>query len=134
MGDIEVEPIYVDHSIPAAYGFLAHTFEGTVAYTSDLRMHGARKDLTDDFVKEATESEPVALVCEGTRMGLKEKRKNYSEAPLLLALNPYLFLSLKSLANHSQWQVRLLQPAPKIIFQKTTIDSRLTKSFFPQPY
>ena len=68
-----------------------HTFEGAVAYTSDLRMYGARKDLTDDFVKEATESEPVALVCEGTRMALKEKRKNYSDALLLLALNPYPF-------------------------------------------
>jgi ribonuclease J len=80
MGDIEVEPVHVDHSIPAAYGFLIHTSEGTAAYTGDLRMHGARKDLTEDFVQRAKESEPTALVCEGTRMSLKEKRKNYSEA------------------------------------------------------
>ena len=80
VGDIEVEPVHVDHSIPAAYGFLIHTSEGTVAYTGDLRMHGARKDLTEDFVQKAKESEPVALICEGTRMALKEKRKNYSEA------------------------------------------------------
>jgi ribonuclease J len=80
VGDIEVEPVHVDHSIPAAYGFLIHTSEGTVAYTGDLRMHGARKDLTEDFVQRAKASEPVALVCEGTRMALKEKRKNYSEA------------------------------------------------------
>jgi ribonuclease J len=80
VGDIEVEPVHVDHSIPAAYGFLIHTSEGTVAYTGDLRMHGARKDLTDDFVQRAKESKPMALVCEGTRMALKEKRKNYSEA------------------------------------------------------
>ena len=80
VGDIEVEPVHVDHSIPAAYGFLIHTAEGTIAYTGDLRMHGARKDLTEDFVQRAKESEPVALICEGTRMALKEKRKNYSEA------------------------------------------------------
>jgi ribonuclease J len=80
VGDIEVEPVHVDHSIPAAYGFLIHTSEGTVAYTGDLRMHGTRKDLTDDFVQKARESEPTALICEGTRMALKEKRKNYSEA------------------------------------------------------
>jgi ribonuclease J len=80
VGDIEVEPVHVDHSIPAAYGFLIHTSEGTVAYTGDLRMHGTRKDLTDDFVQKAKESEPEALICEGTRMALKEKRKNYSEA------------------------------------------------------
>lgn len=80
VGDIEVEPIHVDHSIPAAYGFLVHTSEGTVAYTGDLRMHGTRRDLTDDFVQKAKESEPAALICEGTRMALKEKRKNHSEA------------------------------------------------------
>ena len=80
VGDIEVEPIHVDHSIPAAYGFLIHTSEGTIAYTGDLRMHGTRRDLTDDFVQKAKESEPAALICEGTRMALKEKRKNHSEA------------------------------------------------------
>jgi len=80
VGDVEVEPVHVDHSIPAAYGFLIHTSEGTVAYTGDLRMHGPRRDLTDDFVQRAKESGATALVCEGTRMNLKEKRKNYSEA------------------------------------------------------
>jgi len=79
VGDIEVEPIHVDHSIPAAYGFLIHTSEGTVAYTGDLRMHGPRKDLTEDFMEKAKGCEPIALICEGTRMVEKEKRKNYSE-------------------------------------------------------
>jgi ribonuclease J len=79
VGDIEVEPVHVDHSIPAAYGFLIHTSEGTVAYTGDLRMHGPRKDLTEDFVEKAKGCEPIALICEGTRMVEKEKRKNYSE-------------------------------------------------------
>ena len=37
---LTVEPIAVDHSIPAAYGFLIHTSEGTVAYTGDLRRQG----------------------------------------------------------------------------------------------
>jgi ribonuclease J len=79
VGDIEVEPVHVDHSIPAAYGFLIHTSEGTVAYTGDLRMHGPRKDLTEDFMEKAKGCEPIALICEGTRMVEKEKRKNYSE-------------------------------------------------------
>jgi len=77
---VVVEPVHVDHSIPAAYGFLIHTSEGTVVYTGDLRMHGARKDLTEEFAERAKECEPDALVCEGTRMVLKEKRKNYSES------------------------------------------------------
>ena len=37
LDDLAVEPIHVDHSIPAAYGFLIHTSEGTVVYTGDLR-------------------------------------------------------------------------------------------------
>jgi ribonuclease J len=79
-GDIEVEPVHVDHSIPAAYGFIVHTSEGSVIYTGDLRMHGPRKDLTEGFLEKARDCEPTALICEGTRMVEKEKRKNYSES------------------------------------------------------
>jgi ribonuclease J len=76
---VTVEPVHVDHSIPAAYGFVIHTSEGSVVYTGDLRMHGPRRDLTEDFMEKAKSCEPVALICEGTRMVEKEKRKNYSE-------------------------------------------------------
>ena len=80
IGDVEVEPIHVDHSIPAAYGFIIHTSAGTVVYTGDLRRHGPRKDLTEDFIEEAKEAEPIALICEGTRMARRETRKNVSES------------------------------------------------------
>jgi ribonuclease J len=77
--NIKVEPVHVDHSIPAAYGFIIHTSKGAVVYTGDLRMHGPRKGLTEEFIEKAKECEPVALICEGTRMVEKETRKNYSE-------------------------------------------------------
>jgi len=79
-GDLIIEPCHVDHSIPAAYGFFIHTPNGTIVYTGDFRMHGTRKDLTDDFIQKAKNCEPLALICEGTRMMEKETRKNYSES------------------------------------------------------
>ncbi len=79
LDDIIVEPVHVDHSIPAAYGFIIRTGESTVVYTGDLRLHGPRKDLTEEFVAKAKDAEPDALICEGTRLARKEKRKNYSE-------------------------------------------------------
>lgn len=79
MGDIVVEPIHVDHSIAAAYGYLIHTSEGTIIYTGDLRVHGPRSDMTEDFISKACDCDPVAMISEGTRMAAVEKRKNYSE-------------------------------------------------------
>jgi ribonuclease J len=79
VGDLTVEPIHVDHSIPAAYGYLIHTSEGTVVYTGDMRVHGPRSDMTEEFIEKACESEPVAMICEGTRMAATERRKNHSE-------------------------------------------------------
>ena len=68
LGSIEVEPIHVDHSVPAAYGFLVHTSEGTLVYTGDLRAHGTRSDMTNDFVERAREARSDALLAEGTNL------------------------------------------------------------------
>ncbi len=87
IGSLIVEPIHVDHSIPAAYGFLIHTSKGTVVYTGDFRYHGPRRNMTEDFMDKARESDPIALICEGTRMVKEDKRQNYSEQQVMDSSN-----------------------------------------------
>ena len=80
VGNIEIEPVHVDHSIPAAYGFIAHTSGGAVVYTGDIRLHGPMFHMTEEFVENAQNAEPDIMICEGTRINPKERRSNYSEA------------------------------------------------------
>lgn len=67
LGSIEVEPIHVDHSVPAAYGFVVHASEGTLVYTGDLRVHGAKSAMTNDFIERA-QGKADALLAEGTNL------------------------------------------------------------------
>jgi ribonuclease J len=66
IGEFEVEPVHVDHSIPAAYGFVIDGPEGKVVYTGDFRFHGYLPDLTEDFLGEA--GDPDILIMEGTNV------------------------------------------------------------------
>ncbi len=77
---LDVRPVHVDHSAPAAYGFILETSKGAVVYTGDLRQHGPHAELTRDFIEAARDAEPVALVTEGTRVAAVDPRKNFSEA------------------------------------------------------
>ncbi len=83
VGDLELEPIHVDHSIPGAYGYIIHTSKGAVVYTGDVRAHGPRNDMTEEFLKVAVDSKPIAMISEGTRMARTENGRNLSETQVL---------------------------------------------------
>jgi ribonuclease J len=68
IGSIEVEPIHVDHSIPGAYGFLIHTSQGSIAYSGDVRLHGSKPQMTQEFVQKVKDAKVEALIMEGTRI------------------------------------------------------------------
>jgi ribonuclease J len=77
IGNLEIEPIHVDHSVPGAYGYIIWTSNGPVVYTGDMRLHGAHSEMTMDFVKKAIEAKPIAMITEGTR--IDQKRTDESE-------------------------------------------------------
>jgi len=61
----KVTPYETDHSV---YGSVGYILEGehTVAYTGDIRLHGARKQKSYEFIEGAKGSD--ILIIEGTRL------------------------------------------------------------------
>jgi len=67
---MKITPFHVDHSVPAAYGFIIYTSAGPVVYTGDFRRHGPLSNMTEDFLEEIKEHKTVLTKCE-----LKQEQK-----------------------------------------------------------
>lgn len=62
----------LDHSIFGACGFAVETSAGWVAYTGDIRFHGAQKSLSQRFAEELAALKPLVLICEGTNLEVEK--------------------------------------------------------------
>lgn len=72
VGDLKIEMLPVDHTIPGSAGFIVYSDDGNVVYTGDLRLHGYRKNDTEKFIQKATRAKPTYLIVEGTNVGDRE--------------------------------------------------------------
>ncbi len=68
VASLNVRDYPVDHSIPGARAFAVETSAGWVVYTGDVRLHGATSHQTLEFAEAVRDLNPVALLCEGTRV------------------------------------------------------------------
>lgn len=68
VGGFDVAAHEVDHSTIGAVGYIVGTKDGTVVYTGDFRLHGPRATQSQTFLKAARDTEPAALVIEGTHI------------------------------------------------------------------
>ncbi len=75
IGDFNVWPVHVDHSVPGAYGFVLEGPNIRLAYTGDLRLHGRHSEMTQEFIEFAKEKEVDILLTEGTRVKEQESRQ-----------------------------------------------------------
>ena len=87
IGDLRIEPIHVDHSVPGAYGFIIHTSKGSIVYSGDYRIHGPMAHMTKELANKASESDPIAMASEGTRVCPEESQVIHSESKVKAETN-----------------------------------------------
>lgn len=80
IGNLEINALPVDHSLPGARAYIIHSSEGAVIYTGDLRFHGWNGKKTENFIVKAAKEKPITLLCEGTRI---DQTTGMSEAGVL---------------------------------------------------
>lgn len=74
IGEFEITPFSVDHSVPGANAFLIETGGGNVFYTGDFRLHGRDAELTKKCIENAACEDIELLITEGTRVHQEERQ------------------------------------------------------------
>ncbi|MFW9942787.1 MAG: MBL fold metallo-hydrolase [Candidatus Thorarchaeota archaeon] len=114
---LRIVPFHVDHSIPAAYGFIIYSSAGPIVYTGDLRMHGPLSHMTEEFLEEIGSNNLIKsegnvtqeqvdliskgvkiLICEGTKInkGVVESEEAVkANLSRLFKKNPFDYILVK---------------------------------------
>jgi ribonuclease J len=79
VGGLPARCFPVDHSVYGACAWAVETSAGWVVYTGDLRLHGARSEMTRRFIEAARALRPRALLCEGTRASERAQEESVTE-------------------------------------------------------
>lgn len=87
IGGLHLRWFPVDHSIFGAVASALETSRGWVAYTGDLRGHGAWGQLTHQFVATLRDLRPYLLICEGTRAVEDPKRSSPGDTEAVVGEN-----------------------------------------------
>lgn len=72
IGDFEMEPITVNHSLLGAIAFVIKSPKGDIAFSGDVRFHGRGGHFTENFVKKARNVK--YLMIEGTRIDKQDTK------------------------------------------------------------
>jgi len=114
---MKIVPYHVDHSIPAAYGFIIYSSVGPIIYSGDFRMHGPLSRMTEEFLHEIKTHETLlsrtenkielkairekrikALICSGTKINkstIESEKLVEENLNQLFSNNPFDFILVK---------------------------------------
>lgn len=73
---IHVESFSIVHSLSNVLGFLIHTSEGNIGYTTDIRFHVIQEEQSQDFVEKCKSENLDYLLCQRTRI---DNYESYTE-------------------------------------------------------
>lgn len=68
LGPMHVRFVPVDHDVAGAAGLLIETSDGVIAYSGDIRLHGAFPERTLGFARAAADAGARLLILEGNRL------------------------------------------------------------------
>ena len=78
IGDCQVTPLAVDHSIYGSVAFLIEAEEKTLLYSGDFRNHGRKPGMIRDLLNHLKTKTVDTLIVEGTHFG-SEKEQGHTE-------------------------------------------------------